>query len=438
VNRSPAALAVRALAALASIAPAACTAPGAPPVAAPRSREAVSSPAGAAGAAQPRAGAEPGTPEATGEPAAEPSRVELLATWELATGHRAHGTEVGGLSALAYDPAGGIFYALSDDRGDEPERGPPRLYALRPLAAEGSPVGGFEVAAVIPLRGAGGPLPAGGVDPEGLALAAEGFWVASEGVPSRGAPPFVRRFGRDGVERAALPVPARFVPDYAARARRRGVRDNLGFEALAITADGRRLIAGTESALVQDGPQATHERPALVRLVVWDLAAGAPAAEHAYPVEPLPWPPAVPGAFRVSGLVDLVALDGGRLLALERAYAADRGTALRLYQVDLAAAGDVSAVESLAAAGESIRPAAKELLFDLGAALADRGVAPDNLEGMAFGPDLPDGRRLLVLVADNNFNPAQRTLFVALAVPEEALGATAPEAAGTNRGRVAP
>jgi hypothetical protein len=354
---------------------------------------------------------------AAADSAPPPAAVELLATWELSTGHRAGDTEVGGLSALAWDPDGGLFHALSDDRGEAPRRGPARLYALRLVPGDGTPLGGVEVAAVTVLTRDGAPLPAGRIDLEGLACAgAEGFWIASEGVAGRDEPPFVRLFGRDGAERAALPVPARFFP-----ARGRGVRDNLGFEALAITPDGGHLIAGVESALVQDGPPATDDRPALVRLVVWDLAAGEPVAEHAYAVDPLPWPSALPGTFRVSGLVELVALDRRRLLALERAFAAHRGNALKLYRVDLAAAGDVSAVESLAAAGAALRPAAKELLFDVGAALARRGVALDNLEGMAFGPDLPDGRRLLLLVADNNFSSGQRTLFVALAVPREAL-----------------
>ena len=162
-------------------------------------------------------------------------------------------------------------------------------------------------------------------------------------------------------------------------------------------------------------------------------AVGEPAAEHAYAVDPLPWPPALLGAFRVSGLVELAALDERRLVALERAFAAHRGNALKLYRVDLAAADDVSGVESLAAAGAGLRPAEKRLLFDLGAALAARGIPSDNFEGMAFGPDLPDGRRLLLLVADNNFRRGQRTLFAALAVPPEALETTAPAAGGAAR-----
>ena len=42
----------------------------------------------------------------------------------------------------------------------------------------------------------------------------------------------------------------------------------------------------------------------------------------------------------------------------------------------------------------------------------------DYLEsiGMTFGPDLADGRRLLVIVSDNNFSAGQFTQFIALAV----------------------
>lgn len=351
--------------------------------------------------------------------------IELLGTAELPTGARFGGTEIGGLSGLAYDPGSGRWLALADDRGDVPERGPVRFYEILLAADGGAPPGRVEVVAVTGLTGEEGePLPAGGVDPEGLALAADGLWIASEGVARDGVPPFVRRFGRDGRQRAELEVPARFVP-----APSRGVRDNLGFEALALTPDGRSLIAGTESALVQDGPVAEHRTPAAVRLVVWDLVTGEPVSEHAYEIDPVPWPPAVPGAFRVSGLVELAAFGQGRLLALERAFAVERGRALKLYLVDLDGAADVSGVESLAN-GSAVRPVRKRLLLDLGAALSARGVALDNLEGMAFGPDLPDGRRLLVVVADNNFRSEQRTLFVALAVGREALDRGAPERSG--------
>ena len=51
----------------------------------------------------------------------------------------------------------------------------------------------------------------------------------------------------------------------------------------------------------------------------------------------------------------------------------------------------------------------KTLLLDLNQA----GLDPDNLEGMAWGPPLANGHRRLVLVADDNFNPLQKTRFMA-------------------------
>jgi hypothetical protein len=73
---------------------------------------------------------------------------------------------------------------------------------------------------------------------------------------------------------------------------------------------------------------------------------------------------------------------------------------------------------------------AKTLLLDLDADLGRHRVAIDNLEGMALGPPLADGRRSLVIVADDNFSPiGQRTLFVAYALDPAAPAAPATQGA---------
>src|SRR5690606_12628279 len=82
------------------------------------------------------------------------------------------------------------------------------------------------------------------LDPEGFVLSADGFFVGSEGEAKVGLAPFVAEFDRDGRWRRELPLPARYLPDPAGS---RGVRENLGFESLALTPDGRYLFAGTES-----------------------------------------------------------------------------------------------------------------------------------------------------------------------------------------------
>jgi hypothetical protein len=55
-------------------------------------------------------------------------------------------------------------------------------------------------------------------------------------------------------------------------------------------------------------------------------------------------------------------------------------------------------------------------------AFDDLGIPIDNIEGMTFGPPLPDGRQTLVIVSDNNFNPGQFTQFIVLAVDIQPAG----------------
>ena len=58
-------------------------------------------------------------------------------------------------------------------------------------------------------------------------------------------------------------------------------------------------------------------------------------------------------------------------------------------------------------------PVDKRFILDV---QTDLGIVPDNLEGMAFGPPLPDGRLPLILMSDNNFDPAAVNQYIVLAV----------------------
>ena len=70
-------------------------------------------------------------------------------------------------------------------------------------------------------------------------------------------------------------------------------------------------------------------------------------------------------------------------------------------------------------------PVAKRLVADL-ALLADERCPPpsqwqrrrtlENYEGMALGPTLPDGRRVLFLVSDDNSHETQDARVLALAI----------------------
>lgn len=342
-------------------------------------------------------------------PAGPVTGLQLLGRCVLARDLTVDGTVVGGLSGLTYDREADRYWALSDDRG---ARGYARAYRLRidpnPTAdgvrLDAGSVTVEEVFRLLDLDGR--PFPPAGLDPEGIARAPDGLYLSSEGVSKNGIPAFIAKLGPDGRVTRRLPLPARYLPGDG-----RGVRDNLGFESLALTPDLAYLFAGLENALEQDGPAAAAGASSPARILRFDLARGARLAEYVYPVEPVSVPSPGPDGLLLNGLSDLIALDAERLLALERQYVEGMGNSVRLYEVSLAGATDVSAFDSLS--GAAWTPAKKSLLLDL----SDLGIPAANFEGMSLGPALPDGRQSLVLVTDDNFNPRQEaTTFVLLAV----------------------
>ncbi|QDV38674.1 esterase-like activity of phytase family protein [Tautonia plasticadhaerens] len=318
------------------------------------------------------------------------------------------GTRVGGLSGLAFDEGEGVFLALSDDRGG-PDSPAPRAYRLRIDLADGRlDPGDVGVEGVLVLtRRDGSAVPAGTADAEGIALGGGGgLFIGSEGIPGADppVPPSVDRFDRGaGRHVGAFEVPAAYRPGPG-----RGVRENLGFESLTITPGGRFVDAATENALLQDGPAASVESGTTCRILRFDRASGEPAAEFAYEAGP------IVGRIgpRVAGLVELLAIDESRWLALERSFSAGSGCSIRLFEASIDGATDLQGVDALADR-PGVVPVSKRLVLDLGT-LGE--FLPTNLEGMAFGPDLPDGRRSLILVADNNRMALLPSQFVAFGV----------------------
>jgi 3-phytase/alkaline phosphatase D len=146
----------------------------------------------------------------------------------------------------------------------------------------------------------------------------------------------------------------------------------------------------------------------------YDLGSGRPGPEFVYWVDPIPKAPILPGLFADNGLVELIALDNmGTFLAMERSFAVGVGNTVRLFETSTKDASEVSSIHALD--GASYTPMSKEFLADL----EDLGIVPDNVEGMTFGPLLPDGRQSLILVSDNNFRSTQITQFILLAVELE-------------------
>ncbi len=348
--------------------------------------------------------------------AAGPTSLEVLGETTVPGTARVDGIPVGGLSGLTFDAQSGKFFALSDDRS---EIGPARFYRLAITLAPGAPV--VEVEAATTLRtGSGAQFPRRSLDPEGIALGDGRLFISSEGEAKVGQSPFVSEFDLAGRFLRELPLPERYRPALASGGAQVGVRDNMGFEALALTPDGRYLWSGAENGLAQESAAAAPGVPSLSRLLRWDLELGGAPAEFLYRVEGVSVTPPSPGDLVMNGLVEAIALDRDRLLTLERQWVPGVGVEIKLYEVSVAGSPEVSRIEPPASL--SLATVRKTLLLNF----ADLGLLLDNFEGMTFGPPLPDGRRTLFLVSDDNFDPdLQKTLVLAFAVGFEPLSIAA-------------
>ncbi|MFS8117897.1 MAG: esterase-like activity of phytase family protein, partial [Microcoleus sp.] len=227
-------------------------------------------------------------------------------------------------------------------------------------------------------------------------------FVSSEGDVDRQINPFIKEFSLDGKLLKTLPIPDLFLPDDKGT---KGIRNNLAFESLTLTADRKYLFTATENAMVQDGAAPSLEKGSPCRILRYDALSGNPDASFAYITEPLPAGANPVGKFTTNGLADLLAIDDKRLLSLERAVSLETGITVRLFEVSLEKADRIEGIESLKNRLGEVTPAKKRLLLDL----ETLKIPLDNIEGLTFGPVLGDGSIGLILVSDNNFSPLQET-----------------------------
>lgn len=323
-------------------------------------------------------------------------------------------TPVGGLSGITYNPSQGLFYTVSDDRG---QYAPARFYTLD-INFNNTEIEEAMIKDVTFLKTENEELfTEGTIDAEGIAFApGNTVFISSEGNTNQGVNPLIRRFDiATGNPTENLRLPKRFLLPESAEDEPKGVRNNLGFESLTINpsgvsspnSDSFRVFTATESSLAQD--QLPKESEALTRVrflhyVVNPIGQPLPIAEHLYLLsEP-------PLGTIVNGVTELLAIQPeGYFLSLERTYGLEEYGA-KLFLVAVGDATDTSGVESFNADLGDLQPLRKKLLFDF----SELDFDIYNLEGLAIGPRLADGSQSLLVISDDNFSenePTQLLLF---------------------------
>jgi hypothetical protein len=284
-------------------------------------------------------------------------------------------------------------------------------------------------------------------DPEGVTVGVLGtFFVSDE------YGPYINEFLATGHRLRRIRVPEKFAianpsgdvdadgnslelyPDFNISGR----QANRGMEGLTITPNGRYLIGMMQNALIQDNGLNASTPPGRRglnnRILKVDLITGR-TREYVYTVDAIN---------QGRGVNEILAINDHQFLVLERdnrslrptpPNAAQTPNLKRIYRIDLSGATDVSDIEALpeTAAGlelAGIVRVTKTLFIDLldssykvNATQTIKDVIAEKMEGLAWGPDLQDGRHLLYVISDNDLFPDLPTQVYGFAIDGSPAGA---------------
>ena len=239
------------------------------------------------------------------------------------------------------------------------------------------------------------------LDPEGVRVSRTGtFFLSDEYGPA------ISEFDVKGKRLRSLPVPERFLPTKPGKTvaeelpphNLRGRQPNRGMEGLAISHDGRKLFGIMQSPLIQDGGLDKENLRIGTNCRMLEIEIGSrKTREFVYPLHEA-----------TNGVSEILAIGDDEFLVLERDSKFGKDAHFKkIFRMKLGKATDVSGVATLPVKGlpAGIQPVMKTPFLDLLESRFQIGgeECPEKFEGLAFGPDLPDGRHLLIVTADNDF-----------------------------------
>lgn len=332
------------------------------------------------------------------------------------------GTTVGGLSGISYDAKNNNWYLASDDRS---EKSPARFYEAKINYNQH----GFKHTKFTNVHtfkqpdGSSYPNKNKYQHQENQAVAdiesiridpiTQNILYTSEGDRSLGLNPFIREADLTGQFLADIPITNNIKMD---KDNKHGFRNNLALEGSTFSTDGQSIWTSMEGSLLQDGQISTTRSGSFTRITQYNRN-GELISEYAYPLDAVP---GNPGANKTAenGISEMLAINNHEFLALERASVQTADGAyhnyVRIYKFDTKNATEIKNMDSIK--DKKIKPVHKQLVANLNE--QDIGKI-DNIEGMTFGKQLPNGNDSLVLVTDNNFNQSQKTELIAFEVQPE-------------------
>ena len=338
--------------------------------------------------------------------------VHYLGEYNVSYNMNFRNTVVGGLSGIDYDALHNEYYLISDDRSDN---NPARFYTAKifftPAGIDSVNFTGVQSM----LQSNGSVYPnkkqdrLHTPDPEDIRYnAANGMLVwSSEGERIIRAKdtvledPSINLIATNGKYVGSFPLPS----NMHMHATEQGPRQNGVFEGLSFADDYKTLFVSVEEPLYEDGPRAElTDNNAFIRILKFNTKTKKNTAQYAYKLEPVAHAPDPATGFKVNGVPDILSIGNNKLLVIERSFSTGRAACtIKVFITDYSQATDIS--NQTLKGNQNFIPVSKKLLMNMD----DLGIYIDNIEGVCFGPLLPNGHKTLLFISDNNFSEIQKT-----------------------------
>ena len=338
--------------------------------------------------------------------------LKYIGQYEVPLNLQFKGTTIGGLSGIDYDVKKDQYYLISDDRSDI---NPARFYTASIKIVPSGITNVQFINVTTLLRKDGSPFPsskkdkAHSADPEALRYnpkTNEMIWTSEgERIVKNDTilqDPSITIMNKNGSYIDTFPLPVQLHMYNTDR----GLRKNSTFEGLAFADHLKSMYISVEEPLYEDGPRAgLQQAEVYTRIIKYNLTSHKPGAQYAYRLEPVAHPAKPEGEFMVNGIPDIMSVGKNKLLVIERSFSTGTDACtIRVYLTDLSHATHIEGLTSLTEQYFK-QPAEKKLLLNMD----DLGIYIDNIEGVTFGPNLPNGHRTMIFVSDNNFDKKQKT-----------------------------
>ncbi|MEI9943082.1 MAG: esterase-like activity of phytase family protein [Chitinophagaceae bacterium] len=342
-------------------------------------------------------------------------QLKLLNEYVIPNALQYKGTTVGGLSDIDYDVKNDVYYLVSDDRS---AINPARFYKAKISISEKG-IDTIEFVDVISLLDKNGNTypsrqtdASHAPDPESMRynpIRNELVW-GSEGeriVTSEKTvieDPAIYIINMNGVCKDSFLLPA----NMHMHKEEKGLRQNGVFEGITFTNDYKYLFASVEEPIYEDGARAgSGDSTAWVRFLKFDVKTKKQVAQYAYQVDAIPYPSNPAGEYKINGIPDILYIGDNKFIVIERAFSTGHvGNTVRIYLADVSGAADIANVNSLQSS-PPVKPITKKLLINMD----NLGRYIDNVEGVTFGPLLPNGHHTLIFAVDDNFEKTEKTQF---------------------------